>query len=281
MTNGDPIKDLVWVIASLDDRSRKAVKVARQYGELHDDLALVYEMWKEDPGPVTPIITSGSPHLAITQARRDLESSQSPETWAQPLSNLEATIKLVSSVTVSGYALTSTLSQEKTSDLGVTETSDNPAYVRLRNRIERTERRPDVQALLDEFDKSIADMYRAAWESWSLRTADPTRGPLFLMREVLTQTLDALSKAGPGRETETRRQKAQWIARTLARSGEHTQLLEEATADALCAYDDLCVAHKRGRLQVREAEVWMYQADDYLYLLLHAIDLDRWRGLLG
>ena len=281
MTNGDPMKDLVWVIGSLDDRRRSALKVAGRYGELHDDLALVYEMWEQDPDPVTAIISSGSPPIAITQARRDLESSLSPETWAQPLSNLEATIKLVSSVTVSGYALTSTLGQDNTSDLRVRETSDDPAYVRLRNRIERTDRRPDVETLLDELDESIADMYREAWDSWSLRTADPTRGPLFVMREALTQTLDALSQAGPEPQTETRRQKAHWIASNLARSGEHTILLQEATTDALSAYDNLCRAHKRGRLKVAEAEVWMYQADDYLYLLLHAIDLDRWRELVG
>lgn len=281
MTDGDPIEDLVWVIGSLDDRRRKALKLAGRYGELHDDLALVYEMWKEDPDPVTPIITSGSPPVAITEARRELESSPSPETWAQSLPNLEATIKLVSSVTVSGYALTSTLSQDKRSDLAVSETFNNAAYVRLRNRIASTDRRPDVHSLLVELDTSIADIYRAAWESWPLTTADPTLGPLFLMREVLTQTLHTLSEGGPESEVQTRRQKVEWIASNLARSGVHTKLLREATTDALSAYDDLCRAHKRGRLEVGEAEVWMYQADDYLNLLLHAIDLDRWREMVG
>jgi len=281
MKNGDPTEDLVWVIGSLDDRTRSALEVAGRYGELRDDLTLVHEMWKEDPGPVTQIITSGSPALAIAQARRDLESSPSPGSFTQSLPDLEASIALVSSATVSGYALSSIPYQEKRSDQAVSETSKDAAYVRLGNRIVSRDRRPDVESRLDELDPSIADIHRAAWESWPLRTVDPTRGPLFLMREVVTQTLNALSESAPKSELETRQKRVQWIASNLARSGEHTKLLQEATKDALSAYDDLCRAHKRGRIEVRQAEVWMYQADDYLYLLLNAIDLDRWREHLG
>jgi len=281
MTAEDSIENLDWVIGALDNRRRKALGIAQEYGELYDDLSTMHDMWKQDPDSMRPILSSGSTPLAIAEARRELESSPSPETWAPSLENLKRTITFSTTSTASVYVTTTTLRQPEDPDSEIHQPSKNPAYLKLRDRIRRRARRPDVERLLDEIDPSIADMYRTAWQTWPLPTSDPTRGPLFLTREVLTQTVNTLSEAARAPEIKERRKKVEWITNNLSKRGVNRELLQVATGDALKAYKNLCRAHSLGRLRKEEAEVWMYQAGDYLGLLLNGIDLAKWKALKG
>lgn len=281
MSAEEPIEDLDWIVGALHDRRRKALGIAQEYGELYDDLAAIRDMWNEDPYVMRPILTSGSPPLAIADARHQLESSPSPETWAPSLGGLQRTIRYVTMSTGTEYVLTTMVDQPEERRPEMHQPSVSPAYLRFKERVKRRGRRPDVERLLDQIDLSIADIYRTSWQTWPLPTSDPTRGPLFLMREVLTQTVNTVFEAAQAPEVKERRKKVEWITNNLAKSGVNKELLQAATGDALKAYDNLCRAHSLGRLRKEEAEVWMYQADDYLDLLLNGIDLAKWKALKG
>lgn len=274
----DPIKDIDWIIGALDSRRRKALGIAQEYGELHDDLTVIRAMYQEDPVSMGPIFSSGSTPVAIGRVRDELESSPSPESWAPSLQDLRLTVQLMTTSTATAYMTTTTLRQPEDRHSAMYQPS-NPAYVRLRDRIRQRDRRPDVERLLDGIDSTVADIYRTAWQTWPLPTSDPSRGPLFLMREVLTHILITLSDPAPDPEKKTRRRRVEWMTNNLAKTSGQKELLERATQDVLDAYDNLCRAHSLGRLEKGEAELWMWQADDYLALLLEAIDLGNWEVL--
>jgi len=111
---------------------------------------------------------------------------------------------------------------------------------------------------------------------------DPTRSPMFLIREVVTRLYDyfagdqnvktyflsdpnsRLSQA-PGKKP-TRRERIQYIASTLPSPKDQAFLAQEQAFVQI--YDDLSKAHARKSLDVKQTKGFLYQADELVRLLL-------------
>jgi len=159
-------------------------------------------------------------------------------------------------------------------------------FIAINNAPKRKERRKDVCLNLQKISAHLADSYDAAWENLETNFSDPARGAAFLMREVITQTLDFLAskdaiKASPNfipnstaKDGVTRRHRLEYIATNRAKDDFNKELIESSIKAFLDNYEALNDAHKSEPLDKSGVEGLLFQADDLLMLILGAVKLD-------
>ena len=168
--------------------------------------------------------------------------------------------------------------------------SASPAidHERIRRLTEQRQSKPYVADRLRRLDPSLASTYTTLWGYMHLPALDPSRGPLFLMRQVFDHLLEHLApdvlvmkETGfvPDKELKqrngkgvTRRHRIVFVAETKLRDPATKDLVLQTTDNFLAIYEELNQAHNRGVISQESAQDAVYTGDSLLLIWLKALE---------
>ncbi|MDO8632972.1 MAG: hypothetical protein Q7K38_00260 [Candidatus Wildermuthbacteria bacterium] len=160
------------------------------------------------------------------------------------------------------------------------------SHEKLRTFIIQGSHRSENYRRLAIIDKSLAEEYNNAWASLHTASEDPTRGPMFLIREVVDKLFNRFApfeeakkyceaqgiKDFLHKENELKRfARIKYIASLIPDKDKREAFLnlEKPMTDI---YSLLCSAHKPGQLNHQKCEDYLYQADTFIKLILDSFD---------
>ncbi len=151
------------------------------------------------------------------------------------------------------------------------------SYYRLDSMMNQRIDQSTISERLQLIDSTIAQQYKNAWQALYSTDEDPTRAPMFLMREVLTQLYHHFAPDDKvkeflipnNKEKITRKNRIDYIASIMDSWKKQTFLLQEKAF--LDIYQELSSAHKHGNLDVDKSKGFLYQANSLIKLLLDSV----------
>ncbi len=143
----------------------------------------------------------------------------------------------------------------------------------------------ETYSKLEKIDTSLAETYENAWKSLRTTVKDKTRGPMFLIREVVRRLYHYFAPDGKVRDYYSsnkratkeiekdgikRKHRIEYIVSIIDPSKKETFLTEEESY--LKIYSQLSKAHKAGELDQKKTKGLLYQVDALIRLLLESLD---------
>ena len=162
------------------------------------------------------------------------------------------------------------------------------AYHRVDSIMSQRTNQEETHDRLRIIDVSLADTYDSAWKSLGTTIKDKTRGPMFLMREVITRLYQNFAPDNKVKEyysnneqvTEEikkdrikRNHRIEYISSIINPWKKGVFLAEEDSF--LKIYGRLSKAHTHGSLDQGETSGLLYQADALIRLLLDSLMRDK------
>lgn len=232
-----------------------------------------WEKLKSLPMPTTPVSMASGATLsqAVLDEATQLQNLAGQPTWQQSLAALGSVSQAMTAVTYSGTAF-----------MQPNNPFQQDPFQPIVQILDHAKHETDIKTTLQGIDQSLADEYENAWNELYSGITDPTRSPMFLIREVVTRLYDHFASdqdvkafyfsdsnsrlAKAPNERPTRRERIQYIASTLP-SPKNQAFLAEVQA-FVQIYDGLSKAHARKSLDVQQTKGFLYQADELIRLLL-------------
>lgn len=137
------------------------------------------------------------------------------------------------------------------------------------------EHKDEVARKLRTIDESLEETYQSAWSSYYSGIRDKTRGPLFLMREVVRRVIDhfapdddtRMSQGLAQTQSVTRKDK---VAHLISITPTHLRNdMQSQEKELTKIYDLLSSAHKPGELDLEKTKGYLYQSNALLRLILN------------
>lgn len=234
-----------------------------------------WEKLKTLPMSSTPVSFASGATLsqAVLDESNQLENLVGNPNWQQSMVALGSVSQAMTSVTYSGTAF-----------LQPQNVFQQSPFLPIVQILDHTKRESDMAVALKGIDKSLGDEYENAWTGLYSANIDPTRAPMFLIREVVTRLYDHFATdqdvksffmldpnsrlAKAPNDSPTRRERIQYIASTLPTPKDKAFLAQEHAFIQI--YIDLNKAHSRNQLDVVQTKGFLYQADELIRLLLHS-----------
>lgn len=203
------------------------------------------------------------------------------EDWVQE-TELQTQVIVTLSGTASNIASSSAISEYIYSGTPAID------HERIRRLTEQRQAKPYVEERLRCLDSSLANTYTTLWGYMHLPALDPSRGPLFLMRQVFDQLLGHLAPDGlvmkevgfiPDKALRqrngkgvTRRHRIAFVAGTRINNPVTKEVVLQTTDNFLAVYEELNQAHNRGVINEERAQDAVYAGDSLLLLWLKALE---------
>ncbi|KKU03307.1 MAG: hypothetical protein UX99_C0016G0007 [Candidatus Amesbacteria bacterium GW2011_GWB1_47_26] len=256
--------------SSLDSTSESKKQLSGytiQLGKQEEQIESAINLWEEMKGqnvtPPQPITASG---VALTytlqQSSQDLKTYVSNQSWTNQLQALGTTALTINSVAASGASLSYPPGYR------------SQALVQVNLIEERYSQRSAISQKLYAIDQSLGQEYDNAWQTLHQATQDPTRSPMFLMREVERRLLDYFAPEIELRKYHslvpsdkiTGRHKVDYLKSIIKPSAQTAFLAQEQALNNIYAL--LSKAHSPGQLDIEKTKAFLYQADALIQLLL-------------
>lgn len=272
----DILSNLIKSKDSLEITKKTLSDLHNQAGYIENLVDANISAWKELitlPMPTTPVSLASGTTLsqAVLTEAVQLQDLAGQPTWQQSLDALGSVSQAMTTVTYSGTAY-----------MQPNQPFQRSPFQPISQIIDHTKNEKDITKVLQGIDQSLADEYQNAWKALYSTVTDPTRSPMFLIREVVNRLYDYFASEQDVKayflldpnsrltkspnEKPTRREKIKYISSTLPSQKNQAFLAQEQAFVQI--YDDLSKAHSRKTLDVIQTKGFLYQADELIKLLL-------------
>lgn len=271
MTQNNDIDQIIKSLrSSLQDTSeskQQVVKYAVELGKQEEQIESAVNLWEEmrtqNVSSPQPITASG---VALTytlqEASKDLKTYVSDPSWGNQLRALGTTAMTINSVAASGASLSYPPGYH------------SQALAQVNVITDRYSQRPQISQKLHAIDNSLGQEYDNAWQALHQTVQDPTRSPMFLMREVERRLLEHFAPETEVRkyhkldvkEKPTGRHKIDYLKSIIKPSAQTAFLAQEQALNDI--YGLLSKAHTPRDLDITQTRNFLYQADALIQLLL-------------
>jgi len=271
----DRMLKAVWEgIQWLDRARKKLVNRAEEFGQEQNKLEKFHSALsniKEDESvPDLPEVLA-----EYIESRSEYLRSMDPE---DPTSYWHIPIITTSGSPIMATATTTTLDADF--DAIVTLPGLSHIYQEIERVSSEHGERKRVLTWLHELDESIAAEFAQAWQTWFAGTEDPARGAAFPMREAVRHTVDLLVSVAPDEvKNGYMSEKTEWIANNLLMRSAAKDIIIKAVGLYRDIYENLSKAHKAGRLERRQVNAYLLEAQAFLLDLANHVDLAKFRQM--
>jgi len=153
------------------------------------------------------------------------------------------------------------------------------SYYNLVDNLKQKNRQGEISKKLKTIDNSLSEEYDNAWTALYTLPKDKTRTPMFLMREVITQLINRFAPKEiiqglyrlKNKKDVYRSHQIKYISSKIQDANKRKAFLD-AEKSFNDIYDLLSKAHKQGKLNIKETEGFLYQADALIDLFLNSSD---------
>lgn len=273
----NPSKDIDALEDNLEEAQQHHARSAEELGYQLDIVRVVKPFWK----CISPDVLQGS---TVSGAAIISEWRNESETWKARSQEGLGEIIVASGTATSLAANTAPMESVHLPESVV----DREALHRV---TARRDERDFIEAELSRIDRGLADTYLTACQYMNIPSFDPSRGPLFLMRQVFDHFLHKLApdsdvmsqkdfvpdeklKQRDGKGV-TRRHRVEFVAKGKVKDGGSRRLLLSSTQNFLDVYEELNQAHKRARLDENKAKDAVYAGSALLAAWLRALNSAR------
>lgn len=214
---------------------------------------------------VPHVVTTSGNYLADSFLKTTEQLNQ--PSWYQQFDAVSST---ASASSVSMYGTISSLVS-----LSIPEQHIPQSYYQTKKIIDQQESQEDLAKELEAIKPTLAVQYRNAWKALRTQETDPTRSPMFLMREVLRGMYevcapdeDVIAHANLTDVKEIKRShRVNYLAMKIQRHQLDALEIQEIAFKKM--YDYMSAAHKAGTLSYEKTSGNLYQANSIIRLLVN------------
>jgi hypothetical protein len=203
--------------------------------------------------------------------------------WLKQAESTYSTLKIPFSMVSLASGTAGTFAEATAVSAGIANAPISPELIKLLASVRQRSEQDELINRLNQVEPSLGRIYVNAWSNLYTAPFDPTRGPMFLMREVIRQLIDHYVSEeeiknqsdfvpdSTSRSGVTLRHKLEYLSKFKTKDTVAAQSLKDGIELFINIYNKLSSAHKPGELDIDKTKDFLFQANSLIKLFLDMV----------